>query len=275
MIEPLTNSVDSLADWVEYLAIYKNKPISKSRITSILGKDSIEVSEEDVDSVINEMDRRSKLYGSSSPFSVERGVITPKVKWNDTPELAMCLIFSLKGVQKKKEKDDGTKLFERLSMEAINAYLGGEAKVLGFPNKGKLKGQIDELADTMCEEKGHDCPKPKAKDGGVDIIAWKPHGDKRPNQIILLVQCGAGANWVTKPEVPVRTWRDRFFHLSAIPMHGISIPDIVQIDDFKAVQDRHNLIFDRVRIYKAIHGKTFVDSKLKKQILTWCKSNIN
>jgi hypothetical protein len=276
MIEPLdTTSVHSLADWVEYLAIYENKPVSKARITTYLDKDSVEVGEEMIESVINEMDRRSSLYGNASPFTVDKGVIKPKAKWSETPELTMCLIFSLRGVKKKKGKDDGAKLFERLSKEAIHAYLGGEAKVIGFPNDRKLKEQIQDIAVTMCEEKGHDCPRPKAKDGGVDIIAWKSHGDRRPNQIILLIQCGAGSNWSSKQEIPVRTWKDRFFHFSATPIQGIAIPHIVQGDDFKDVQDRYNLIFDRVRIYKAIQGKCFSDSKLKKSILTWCKGNIN
>jgi hypothetical protein len=230
--------------------------------------------EEDIDSVIGEMVRRKNLYGDSAPFETDGRSIKPKIKWKDKPELIMCLIFSLFGVEKKKGKDDGTKLFERLSREAVKSYLGGEAEVIGFPNEKKLKEQIDCLSKRMFEQVGPRCPKPKDKDKGVDIIAWKPHGDNRSNQIILLLQCGAGFNHSQKKGISITAWCE-FVNWSAKPIQGIMIPKIASDEEWIEIRDDYTLIFDRVRIYKAIYQKRLSDSKLKKQILDWCKGRLN
>ncbi len=271
---PNTHSIYSIADWVEFYVIYENKTLSKSTMLALLQANDGNLKEEDIDSVLGEMIRRKNLYGDSAPFEVDGRSIKPKIKWKDKPELIMCLIFSLFGVEKKKGKDDGTKLFERLSREAVKSYLGGEAEVIGFPNKKKLKEQIGCLSKRMCEQKGSRCPKPDDKDKGVDIIAWKSHGDMRPNQIILLLQCGAGLNFSQKRAISIPAWRE-FVNWSAEPIQGIMIPKIASDEEWIEIRDYYNLIFDRIRIYKAIYQKRLSDSKLKKQILDWCKGRLN
>jgi hypothetical protein len=274
MIEPTdTKSIYNIADWIELKVIYANRSFSKSRIFSLLRGYDDNIKEETIDSAMNELIRRSELYGNGSPFIVERKSIIPKVRWSEKPELTMCLIFSIRGVVKKKGEDDGTKLFERLSREAVKSYLGGEAEVIGAPNKKRLKDQIDTLAMKMCEEKGHRCPPPKKKDRGVDIIAWKPHGDMRPNQIILLLQSGAGRNFKTKKSISIPAWRE-YVHWLADPICGIAIPLIPSEEDWREHSHDYTLIFDRVRIYKAIHQKRFSDNSLKKQIFNWCKGRL-
>lgn len=209
MIElPDLTSIERVADWIELSVIYKNKTFSKARISSLLNNSGDDVDEAKVDSIINELLRRDDLYGDASPFMVEGKCVKPRIKWDKRPEIAMCLIFSIRGVKKKKGKDDGTKLFERLSNEAIKSYLNGPAEVIGFPDKKKLKEQIEDISSKTCEKLGNRCPTPQDKDKGVDIIAWKPHGDKRPNQIILLLQCAAGINFEQKRSIPLLAWGD-------------------------------------------------------------------
>ncbi len=269
-----TDSIYNIADWIEYYILYKNKTLSKSKMRALLEDEDGIVKEEDIDSVFNEMTKRKKLYGDSSPFEVEGNSIRPKIKWKDNPELTMCLIFSIKGVNQKKGTNDGTKLFERLSREAIKVYLGGEAEVIGFPNKKNFRDQVKYLSEKMREEIGHRNPRPTDKDKGVDIIAWKPHGDMRPNQIVVLLQCGAGLNYSKKKSISIDAWHE-FIHFSAKPVAGIMIPKIVSDEDWMSIRDDYNLIFDRIRIYKAVYNKPLSDKALKKQILDWCKVNLN
>lgn len=143
MIElPDLTSIDRIADWVELSVIYENKSFSKAKISSILNNNGDGTDDAMVDSIMSELIRRSDLYGDASPFEVNEKCIKPRVKWNEKPEITMCLIFSTRGVIKKKGKDDGTKLFERLSNEAVMSYLNGPAEVIGFPDKKKLTAQI-------------------------------------------------------------------------------------------------------------------------------------
>ena len=267
-----TDSIYEISDWVEFRVVYGNKPMSKSAMTALLQSYVTDLREDTVDSVVGELERRCHLYGEASPFTIDGDRIRPAINWRKTPELLMCLIFSLKGVRKQKGIDDGTKLFERLSNEAVKTYLGGEAEVIGFPNKNNLIKQIASIAQKTSEEIGHRNPRPKDKDKGVDIIAWKPHGDNRPNQVVLLLQCGAGINFSEKKSISIPAWRD-FMHWSADPIKGIMIPHIVSSEELTELRDDYNLIFDRVRIHKAVYNRQLSDTSLRSQILNWCKNN--
>ena len=275
MIElPDITSIERIADWIELSVICRNKPLSKAKISSLLNNSGEEADDTRVDSIISELIRRNNLYGDASPFEVDGKCIKPRVKWNEEPELAMCLIFSIRGVKRKKGIDDGTKLFERLSSEAVMSYLNGPAEVIGFPDKKKLKAQISNISLKTCEKIGARTPSPQDKDKGVDIIAWKPHNDKRPNQIILLLQCAAGVNFEQKRSISLPAWNE-FINWAVQPIPGIMIPSIPSNDEWIGVRDYYNMIFDRVRIFKAIYKNTFLDKKLKKEIFNWCKANLN
>jgi hypothetical protein len=275
MIElPDLTSIDRIADWVELSVIYKNKTFSKARISSLLSNTGDDVDEATVDSIMSELIRRGDLYGDASPFIVEGKCVKPRMKWKMRPEIVMCLIFSIRGVRKKKGKDDGTKLFERLSSEAVMSYLNGSAEVIGFPDRKKLEEQIKNISLKTCERSGGRCPLPQDKDKGVDIIAWKPHGDKRPNQIILLVQCAAGINFEQKRSISLLAWNE-FINWSVPPIQGITIPCIPSNDGWIQIRDYYHLIFDRVRIYRAIHRNTLSDRRLRREILAWCRNNLN
>ncbi len=275
MIEfPDSTSIERIADWVELSVICENKAFSKARISSLLNNNGDSTDEATVDSIMGELIKRGALYGDASPFIVEGRRIKPKVKWNDRPEIVMCLIFSIRGVGNKKGENDGTKLFERLSRETARFYLNGEAEIIGFPNKQKLKEQLENISLRTCEETGKRCPLPQDKDKGVDIIAWKPHGDQRPNQIILLLQCAAGINFKQKRSISLLAWSE-FINWSVPPIQGIMIPCIPSNDDWIQIRDNYHLIFDRVRIYRAIYRNAFSDRQLRKEILTWCKGNLN
>lgn len=264
---PNADSIESVSDWIELYTIYYYKSISKSTIISLLNIED----ETYVDSIINKLVNRSILYGDASPFEVEGRKIIPTIKWKDHPELTMCLIFSIWGAERKKGKNDGTKLFEKLSREAAKFYLNGEAEVIGFPNKKKLKEQFEHLTTLTSEEKGHREPGPSDKDKGVDIIAWKPHYDERSNQLIILLQCCAGIHYYQKSAIVLKTW-NALMHWRADPIPGIMIPRIIADRDWVKMSDKYNLIFDRIRIYKAIHKKPLFDITLKEQILKWCEN---
>ena len=114
MIENVnTDSITSIADYLEWYVLL-NGPISKSKILRILDSSDDDAKERVIDSVFLEMSRRIKLYGECSHFTIKRNIIFSKGKWQDYPELMVCLIFSLEGVKRMKKKDDGTKLFERI-----------------------------------------------------------------------------------------------------------------------------------------------------------------
>ena len=254
MFTPHTNDIGSLADWAELYIASSTESLSKAKFGSLLGAMPIITNEEDIDSALGELARREQLYGHASPYHLDGDIINPTIQMKDCPEYVMCLIFSVEGVKRVKGKNDGTKLFERLSREAALAYLDGQAEILGFPNAATLTSQIQNVAAGTNERLGERRPKPKDKDKGVDIVAWKSHGDKRDNQIVLLLQCGAGFHFDAKKPVSVTAWRE-FVKWSAHPIPGIMVPVVISVDDWIDTRDHYNLIFDRVRIQRALLEK--------------------
>lgn len=274
MIElPDLNDIERVADWIELSVVHDKKTFSKARLSSLLDQNGEDADEADIDSIINELMKRGGLYGDASPYIVDGKCVRPKKEGRVGPEIIICLIFSIRGVRKKKRENDGTKLFERLSNEAVKYYLNGEAEVIGFPNKKNLENQIKRICLKTCEKMGSRCPMPSDKDKGVDIIAWKPHKDQRPNQVVILLQCAAGVNFEQKQPISLTAWRE-FINWDAPPLRGIAIPSIPSNEAWLRIRDNFDMIFDRVRIFRAVYNNTFSDKKLRKEMLTWCKNNL-
>ena len=52
------------------------------------------------------------------------------------------------------------------------------------------------------------------------------------------------------------------------------VPVVISVDDWIDTRDHYNLIFDRVRIQRALFGKYLLDDGLRDEIETWCKSKL-
>lgn len=272
MIEfPDADSVDAIADWVELFVLREEKTVGKGYISSVLRSEVGEIQEERVDSAMTELERRSNLYGPNPPFEVIGNTVKPRYKFEDVPEYALCLIFSLYGASEKSNK--GTKLFERLCHLALKNYLGGEAVTLGFPEEKTLTDSVTDLLSTLNELPGGTKPRSRAKDRGVDVVAWKSHGDNRSSQVVVLLQCGAGVNWRNKKQIPSHAWAG-YIHWGVDPIPGIGIAKIIDEDKWNEVVDEYSLILDRARIYRSLYSVSISDRRLRTEVLKWCSNKI-
>ncbi|GAH27525.1 unnamed protein product [marine sediment metagenome] len=114
---PHTDSIESVADWIELYTIYYSKTISKSTIISMVDVEK----ETFIDSIFNELLNRSILYGDVSPFTVEGREIVPKINWDKQPGFTMCLIFSIWGVQQKRGEDVGLNCLKDYPRKQLNS----------------------------------------------------------------------------------------------------------------------------------------------------------
>jgi hypothetical protein len=276
---PNFDYTDKIADWVELYVLLYNRQISKSMLVKTISREYPELDDDYiepiVDSVFNELEMRLKQYGIVNHYQVSGKNILPLIKWSDFPELTMCLIFSLYGVVKEKGKNDGTKYFELLSNIAIKSFFACESMVLGFPTKSNLSTQINTFITVSSENKGHKPPRPSDKDKGVDIIAWKPFADKRNNQWLLFMQCGAGLHFNAKKPMNINGWK-RIIDFAVDPMTGIAIPALINDQNlWEDISDYYRIIFDRARLIKNIFNSPHIDPSLRKKIKNWCNSRLN
>jgi len=272
------SSVSRVADWVELNVVYFQISLSKSKLISILEDNEFEPDDSDswdefYDSILQEIDRRIFLYGAGSPIKIAGNVVEPVKNWQDCPEYILCLHFSYWGAENAHQ---GTKLFERVSNEALKSYLSGKAITLGFPNANSLSDQLDALAEELYEQRGNRNPEPADKDRGVDVIGWIPFDDERNSQIIILMQCAAGRRWDKKKNIPLSTWAQYIHWNFYTTVPSISVTEVIDDKRWQNKVGDYGIIFDRARIYKNIYKPTFViDTTLRTEILGWCTNNLN
>lgn len=274
MIElPDTNYVSKIADWIELYVLSERKPISKSKIISVIENHSGEADEIKIDSAIQELIRRLLLYGNVKPYSIKNNIVTPNFNWKKYPELTLCLLFSTHGAIKAHK---GSKLFEQLTKSCVDFFLGSDSMNFGFPSGISFKSQLDKLA-TKCNEERRDNPKSTDKDRGVDIVAWSTFDDSRNSNIYILLQCAAGGNWKDKSVMPyMASWRRYISWNTSTTIPAISITQIIESDDWTNAVDQLGFIIDRARLFRTITSTGYkTNVQLKKQITDWCQSKLN
>lgn len=96
-------------------------------------------------------------------------------------------------------------LFQVIATAAAAGYMGGDAYLFGHPRPDKTS--MSDAVRRISELLGSGTPaanrKPGtpmfAKDGGIDVVAWRDHVDGRPSKAMLFGQCASGGEWRAKP----------------------------------------------------------------------------
>lgn len=279
MIKPPPSSeVNRIADWIELYVLINNSSISKSKVISILQKDSVTVEEEDIDSSIQELKRRLDLYGIIKPYVITGNNITSSLDWKEHPEHVLCLYYSTYGVgktQKGARRDMGTKLFEDITKACLENGFDCPSTMFGFPNPLPFKKQLDAFAKAI-NEKRYDDPEPHDKDRDVDLIVYKQLDDIRNNCILIFVQCAAGKNWDEKKVVAIESYRRYISFSLKSTVASLSITQVVDIADWNNACDDYGIVIDRARLFRMYTSKKNVlPKKLNQEITEWCKANLN
>ena len=261
---PDPNRVETVADWAEFYVMLNQSELSKSELRSYVEASSgLEPSDEFIDSVWMELDTRERLYGVDPPFRVQYGLIQPAFEWEERPEYMTCLIFSLEG--NPTDSLSSGVLFERIANEAMRNFLDGESIPVGFPNTREAK----DIAAALNEHYMYEPPGYR-QDRNLDVVAWKPFGDERASQIVVLIQCAAGHNWTSKKtELTLDAWC-KYIHFACKPVKGLAIP-IVITDETILEEDSTDagIILDRARIYRNV-DINIISVDLKKDLTDWC-----
>lgn len=261
---PDPTRIETVADWAEFYVMLTQSELSKSELRSYVEASSgSEPSDELIDSVWMELEIRERLYGVDPPFRVQPGLIQPTFEWKERPEYMTCLIFSLEGNPIDSLRSGV--LFERIINEAIRNFLIGESIPVGFPDTRKA----EDIAAVLNEHYIYEPPEYR-QDRNLDVVAWKPFGDDRASQIVVLIQCAAGRNWTSKKtELSLDAWC-KYIHFACKPIKGLAIP-IVITDKIRLEEDSTDagLILDRTRIYRNV-DINIVSDELKKDLEDWC-----
>lgn len=253
------NSTVNVADWVELMIASGELSVSREEVISALGSEEL-----NVEDVWRELEKRVKLYRDISPFRIDSAVIETCLDALPEDQKNVYLMFMLLAYYGNDfESDRSGELFELVSVEAIRSYISGEAERVSSPS------DFEPIVDRMCEGPYNSPPAP-FQDGGIDAISWKPFGDGRSSQIILLVQCAAGYNWKLKlGDVSAEAWM-RHLNSSFLPTRGFTLPHaITRIEELKECSSHAGILMDRPRLMWFLPKQ--LASDLASQIKEWCR----
>ena len=91
----------------------------------------------------------------------------------------------------------------------------------------------------------------RAKDDGLDVVAWHSFPDGRPGKVILFGQCATGKNWDEKlRDLRADEWIDEWFTdvLPVKPLGLFFVPFRLGPDDWSSHSRKAGVIMDRCRI---------------------------
>jgi hypothetical protein len=160
--------------------------------------------------------------------------------------------------------------FDRVVLQALKQDLGAGSQALRFghpPSDGRPAGFQDAL-DWLCVQmglgRGTAERLERPNDDGVDVVAWRPFGDKRTGFIVVLAQCTVQrdpATWVDKGrECDAVTWGG-WVDFGRPPLTCLALPFAIPAssDRWDQLRRAANVVLDRMRICELLNDVTLED----------------
>jgi len=292
---PIQKTTSKLTDWLEINALLDaDGSVSAQDLRYNLDKeeeaedDQIEETTLDqiVSQVFAEIDKRQRATKDKYPFRIVNGdKIVKKPGYVKFLPYIFCLLISYFGPEKKEYSSDWktgkmSKKFEELSANAIRALLTSKKwkvkiRIFGYPRKWKGQStnpRFSNALQSICDECGEMRSKGRvnasnAKDGGLDIIAWKRFPDQLQGCIVFAGQCAIGKDWKQK-KYDVKDFFDWFVDDATMNIRGIFIPHIPDVDtrenkeEWMRITTMGGIIFNRCRI--SFLSENWRDDSIKK-----------
>jgi hypothetical protein len=223
--------------------------------------------EEAENSTTTEIQRRIDLLGEAYPFTREGSRLVYTAKANYLYEFLLGL--SLSESYSKGKRAVLPRVFEVISCLIAEIYLGEDAESfrMGWPRpKGvatTLKAAVDELHIKAGNYEGEwvwgpkqgnpEDPTPqRAKEQGLDIVAWKKSPDGRTGQLYLLGQCACGKGWDSDAklqDLSLSILNEWISEIACVkPVRAIFTPRHAMDDRLPFLSRQGGMVFDRARL---------------------------
>ena len=249
---------NKVADWIEVAALARGSSIGSDALHE-LGA-SVGYRTADIDVGLTTMSRRSSSMGKAYPFRVANGAAALPDATNRV-WTALLLMSSGSPLRRQLSMLEVSILLELVTAEALKSLYGPGTSAMrfGWPSEvGRpqdFPAAIRWLAEQMKVRVGSAYRPPYAKDGGVDVVAWRPFPDGRSGFPVLLAQCTLERDFVHKAgDVDVRVWSG-WLALDVDPSTALALPEVVAAgEDWNALAAR-TVVLDRIRLSSLLAGE--------------------
>ena len=218
--------------------------------------DALEVPIERAHSAVNLISRRSRVLDANYPFTVKRVGLIRKPNPLQYPYAGLlCISPGLSGrAFTERQMQSAIVALEETAAEALAIFLGpgGRGIRFGWPSSigrpEQFPHAVTWLVAQMGAQLGDAYRQPRRKDGGVDVVAWRPFSDQRSGFPVILAQVTIGTDYVNKSaDIDLRLWSG-WLSLDVDPTVAIVIPGTLPNgEEWNEIAAR-SIIFERIRL---------------------------
>ena len=229
------------------------RPMSWVRGNSVAALDA---SPTDLDLAVSTISRRARLLGERYPIAVTNAGLKRRAGSESTTYEAMLLVTTGNPsvTFPREHVAEGAELFEHIVTEAARSLLGAGSQAIRFGYPGEpgrppeFPQAIPWLVKQMKLKGGTAYRDPARRDGGVDVVAWRPFPDGRPGYPIHLIQVTLEKNFSHKAsDINARLW-SLLLGLDVDATSVLAIPRTLSEDKRWAEVATRAILLERVRI---------------------------
>lgn len=260
-----TRRANKVADWIEASALIRGVALGGDALKQIGA--SVGYQEADVALGLTTMQRRSTLLGAAYPFRVGGGAAALA---DAADHVWTSLLLMSPEAPTRGSIDIATAAthLERVTAAALGNLYGPGTQAIRFawPSEDgrppEFPDAIRWLTERMSVPIGRAYRPPYAKDGGVDVIAWRPFPDGRSGFPVLLAQCTLEKDyWHKAADIEVRIWSG-WLALDVDPATALAVPDVVASgEEWNALAAR-TIVLDRIRLASLLAADGPTDGRL-------------
>jgi len=281
---PDLDDIQQLTDWFELafvVSAQSSKTHSQLRDTlAAVVAASADDTELAANLVFKEIKRRRLICSERYPFTVDGKVV--RLDGGADAEFYKFLLIIVVSPLLRDEKRyaEIDEVFDGVVLDAIRGYLGDGAVALrfGWPVSGGRPKKFDDalrwLAAQMNLQLGAGVSPPKSKDGGVDIVAWKPFADHRAAYLVVLAQCTVRTDWVPKSKDIIDIVWLASLDTGRPAVITLAVPFIIpqQFDHWDMLRRTVGIVFDRLRLCQYLRASSSANHQT---MVSWTTAEIN
>lgn len=279
-------AIDSelIADWLELsLLSQSDNAIGYEKLKSIASEE-LNLPTHRIDVALNVVKRRSEILLDNYPFEIRSVGMVKRSNCHSLPYVYLLRISSGANHEYSLALDENSRRvenFENLVVVAMRNLLGEGSKALrfGFPSEDRpveFPKAIEWLSSRMGITSGQAYRPPRRKDGGVDVVAWRPFRDKRNGFPVYLVQVTCEREYAHKVfDIDLRLWSG-WLNLDTDPVSVLAVPTTISPgEEWNEISSRV-VVLERIRICELLAlSQVVVETITETRNTTWKFKSLN
>lgn len=267
-------SGERIADCIEAKALARSRPLPAQDIERLAKAN--EWSSTDVSLAMRVVTQRKSLLHENYPFRTASGSIAAESTAPASYWTAMLLLGADSPVREDRQLwSEAADVFERLVALAQDNFFGGGTRVLRFAHPSdegrpaEFAAAVKWLAEKMQISLGAAYRDPVRKDGGVDVVAWRPFPDRRSGFPVLLTQCTVERDFAYKADdIDLRIWSG-WLALEQDPLTALAVPHVVPSGEVWNLSSLRTMLLDRSRIMSLLSFSALTDERNRGLVDDW------